>query len=110
MKLLNIKRALFYRHLVLKQWDHYSELETNILLAIFLMNEDAKRCSSNTLFCYLSKIRRTPYKKKFLIILKQFKSKELIRVFGKGRTVNMVLTLEGKLHLYDLEKRVKQIY
>lgn len=91
----------------MKQRDHYSEVETYILLCIFIMNNNGVRCSCNTLFKKLSKIHRTPYKKKLLLIVRNFKEQDLIRVLGKGAGTNLVLSQQGKLHLFDLEEKLR---
>ena len=60
------------------------QIEAHILVCIFIMNNNGERCSCNTLFKKLSKIHSTPYKKKLLLIVRNFKEQDLIRVFGKG--------------------------
>ena len=93
----------------MKQFDHYSEVETHILVSIYLMNNDGKRCSCNTLFAYLSKIHRTPYKKKLLLIVKKLKEQNRVRGTGEGRGTNLVITEYGRQYLFHLEKKIRGI-
>ena len=109
MRATQLKRALLFRYVLNKQRDHYSEVETYILLCIFMMNNSGERCSCNTLFKKLAKIHRTPYKKKLLSIVRKFKEQDLIRSFGKGPGTNLVLSQQGKLHLFDLEEKLRGI-
>lgn len=109
MRATQLKRSLLFRYVLMKQFDHYSEVETHILTSIYLMNVDHKRCSGNTLFKYLSKIHRTPSKKKLLLIVKKFKEQERVRRYGKGPGTNLVLTEHGKQYLFDLERKLKGI-
>ena len=104
MRATQLKRALLFRYVLMKQIAHYSEVETYILLCIFMMNNNGERCSCNTLFRKLAKIHRTPYKKKLLLIVRNFKEQDLVRSFGKGAGTNLVLSQRGKQHLFDLEE------
>ena len=103
MKINNLTKCFLFRLALRKTIDYYSEREINFLIGIFLMNKNAKRCSGNTLFTYLSKVYRTPDKKYMLSVLRKFKSEDLIRVLIKGPGTNIVLTEYGKQHLSDLE-------
>lgn len=107
MTTTQLKRALLFRYVLNKYFDHYTEVETYILISIYIMNTQGKRCSCNTLFTYLSKIHRTPYKKKMLLIVKNFIEQGRIRVLGKGPGTNLVLTEYGKQYLIHLEKKMR---
>lgn len=109
MKTIQLKRSFLFRHILVKQWNQYSEVETNVLIGIFLMNEGLERCSCNTLFEYLAKVRRTPYKKKLLATIRKLKSDGMVRILRKGPGTNMLLTTDGKLYLIDLEEKLRQI-
>ena len=109
MRATQLKRALLFRYVLNKQRDHYSEVETYILLCIFMMNINGERCSCNNLFKKLSKIHRTPYKKKLLLIVRNFKEQDLVRSFGKGAVTYLVLSEQGKQHLFDLEEKLRGI-
>jgi hypothetical protein len=109
MRATQLKRILLFRKILNKEVDHYTEVETNILIGIYIMNIEHKRCSGNTLFNYLSKINRTPYKKKLLLTIRKFKQEEMIRTFGKGAGTNILLTLEAKLILFRLEEKMRSV-
>ena len=102
MRATQLKRSRLFRYVLMKQFDHYSEVETYILMSIHLMNNQGKRCSCNTLFTYLSKIHRTPYKKKLFMIIKNLKEQGRIRGLGKGRGANLVITEYGRQYLFHL--------
>lgn len=109
MKITQLKRSFLFRYILLKQWQHYTEVETNILMGIYLMNTSFKRCSCNTLFEYLSKVHRTPYKKALLSTLRKFKQEGLIRVLGKGPGTKIHLTNDANLYLLRLEEKLKNL-
>ena len=109
MKLTYLNRSFFFRSTLLKVGRHYSEVETNGLIGIYLMNCDLIRCSCNTLTVFLSKMHRTPYKKTLLATLRKFKQDGIIRQTGKGRGTNMHLTIEGNLYLFRLEGKVRRV-
>ena len=104
MRVTNLKRSFLFRQILLKREDHYTEVETNVLIGIYLMNNKYLRCSCNTLFKYLSSVHRTPYKKTLLLTLKKFRQEGMINKNGKGLTTKIHLTLKGELHLYELER------
>ena len=107
MRATNLKRSFLFRYILLKQWRHYTEVETNVLIGIHLMNQKSERCSCNTLFKYLSKVHRTPYKKKLLFILRKFKEDGMIRILGKGPGTKIKLTTDAILHLFQLEEKLR---
>ena len=109
MTATQLKRSLLFRYILIKQFDHYSEVETHILISIYLMNNDGKRCSCNTLFAFLSKIHRTPYKKKLILILKKLKEQDRIKSFGKGSGTNLIITEYGRQYLFHLERKIRGI-
>ena len=109
MKLTYLNRFFLFRSILLKQGQHYTEVETNVLIGIYLMNSDLVRCSCNTLTVYLSKMHRTPYKKTLLATLQKFKQDGVIRQTGKGRETNMHLTIEGKMYLFRLEGKISMV-
>lgn len=109
MTATQLKRSLLFRYILMKQFDHYSEVETHILVGIYLMNNDGKRCSCNTLFTFLSKIHRTPYKKKLLLIVKKLKEQNRIKGIGNGRGTNLVITEYGRQYLFHLEKKMTDV-
>ena len=109
MRATQLKRALLLRYILMKHIDHYSEVETYILMCIYFMNNNYERCSCNTLFIKLSKIHRTPYKKKLLLIVRNFKEKDLVRCLGKAAGTNLVLSQRGKLHLFELERKLRSV-
>ena len=104
MRVTNLKRSFLFRKILLKREDHYTEVETNVLIGIYVMNNNYLRCSCNTLFKYLSSVHRTPYKKTLLLTLKKFRQEGMINKNGKGLTTKIHLTLKGELHLYELER------
>ena len=108
MKAIQLKRSFLFRFILLKQWPHYKEVETNILIGIYLMNCDLERCSCNTLSAYLSKIHRTPHKKTLLATLRKFKEGEFIRVNGRGPGTSIHLTIAAELYLFELEAKLKR--
>lgn len=109
MRATQLKRSLIFRFILLNKIDHFTEVETHTLIAIYLMNIDYQRCSGNTLFKYLSKIHRTPYRKRLLLTLRNFKETGIIRLSGKGPGTNLFLTEHGKQYLFDLERKLKGI-
>ena len=106
MKAIQLKRFFLFRFILLKLWPHYTEVETNILIGIYLMNCDFERCSCNTLSAYLSKMHRTPHKKTLLATLRKFKQDGVTRITGKGRGTNNHLTMDGTLYLARLEEKL----
>lgn len=104
-----LKRHFLFRKILNKELNHYTEVETNILIGIYIMNIEHNRCSGNTLFNYLSKINRTPYKKKLLLTIRKFKQEGMIKKFGKGAGTNILLTLEAKLNLFRLEEKMRRV-
>lgn len=108
MRVTNLKRSFLCRKILLKREDHYTEVETNVLVGIYLMNNKYLRCSGNTLFKYLSTVHRTPYKKTLFITLKKFKQDGMINKNGKGLT-KIYLTLKGELHLFELERLIMKV-
>jgi len=100
-------RNLLYRQALRKQFNSYTEFETNILIGIYVMNAQAMRCSGNTLFNYLATIHRTPYKKNLLATLRKFKKEDRIRGNNAGAGTNIRLTEFGKQYLFDLEERLR---
>jgi hypothetical protein len=109
MRATQIKRSFLFRYVLLKQYSNYTEVETNILIGIYIMNERYERCSCNTLFEYLSKVHRTPYKKTLLTTIRKFKQEEMIRVYSKGPGTKIHLTMDGKLYLHNLEERLRRV-
>ena len=109
MKFINLKQSFLFRSILLKEGQHYTEVETNVLIAIYLMNCNLERCSCNTLSAYLLKVHRTPHRKTFLATLRKFKQDGVIRQMGKGRETNMNLTMDGTLYLYRLEGKVSMV-
>ena len=102
---IQLKRIFLFRE-VLKDHDgHYSEKETQILIAIYLMGESCIRCSGYTLFKKISKVHRTSQKKGLLIIIKKFKSDGMVRSTGS----KIELSLKGKLHLLELERLLGKV-
>ena len=109
MKFTHLKRSFLFRKILLKEWPHYTEVETNVLIAIYLMNCDLERCSCNTLSAYLSKVHRTPHKKTLLAILRKFKQEGVIRKIGKGPGTKILLTMDGTFYLQRLEEKIRRI-
>jgi len=109
MRATELKRNLLFRKVLNKEFNHYSEVETNILISIYFMNIQYERCSGNSLFKYLSKINRTPYKKKLLLAIRKFKQEGMIKVNGKGASTNILLTQDAKLILFRLEEKVRRV-
>lgn len=109
MRIIQLTRCLLFRYVLKKQVESYTEVEINILVCIYLMNNQAKRCSCNTLINYLSKLNRTPSRKKLLYTLRRFKDEGIVRVFGKGPGTNVLLTTLGKIYLNELEDELKGI-
>lgn len=109
MNTTQLKRLFLFRVILTKQFENYSEVETNVLIAIYLMNKQFKRCTGNTLLDYLSAIHRTPYKKRLLGTIRRLKTDGMIRLVGKGASSKIVLTLEGDLYLIRLEERMRKI-
>jgi hypothetical protein len=109
MNTTQLKRLFLYRAILKKQFENYSEVETNVIIAIYLMNKQFKRCTGNTLLDYLSAIHRTPYKQRLLGTLRRLKMDAMIRVVGKGAKSKIVLTLEGDLYLIRLEESLRKI-
>ena len=110
MKLTHLKQSFLFRNILLKEWPHYTEVETNVLIAIYLMNCDLERCSCNTLCAYLSKVHRTPHKKTLLATLRKFKQEGVIRKIGKGPGTKIHLTMDSIIYLSNLEKSITRIY
>ena len=108
MKFTHLKRSFLFRKILLKEWPHYTEVETNVLIAIYLMKCDLERCSCNTLSAYLSKVHRTPHKKTLLATLRKFKQEGVIRKIGKGPGTKLHLTMDGNLYLMRLEDKVRR--
>ena len=108
MKFTHLKRSFLFRKILLEEWPHYTEVETNVLIAIYLMNCDLERCSCNTLSAYLSKVHRTPHKKTLLATLRKFKQEGITRVTGKGPGTRIYLTMDGTLYLIGLEKKLRK--
>ena len=109
MKITYLKRSFFFRRVLAKGWPKYSEVETNVMIGIYLMNNSFERCSCNTLFAYLSKVHRTPYKKTLLATLRKFKQEGIIRVSCKGPGTKIHLTMEGTLYLIRLEEKLRRV-
>ena len=109
MKPTQLKRVFLFRSILNKQYGNYTEVEINIITAIYLMNEKNLRCSGNTLFTYLSAIHRTPSKKSLLFTIRKLKEREMIRVIGKGAGLKINLSLQGKIYLMDLEGKLRRI-
>ena len=109
MRLTQLKRIFLFRYVLSKQFDHYTEVETNVLMGIFAMEEKCERCSCNTLLEYLSKMHRTPYKKTLLLTIRKLKENGMIRSINKGPATKIHTTLKGLLHLMELEKKLKGI-
>ena len=108
MKFTHLNRSFLFRKILLKEWPHYTEVETNVLIAIYLMNCNLERCSCNTLSEYLSMVHRTPHKKTLLATLRKFKREGVTRVTGKGPGTKIHLTMDGNLYLYRLEEKVSR--
>ena len=109
MKTTNIKRAFLFRHVLNKEWPHYTEVQTNVMIGICLMNEKYDRCSCNTLIDYLNKVHRTPYRKSLLSTIRKFKEDGIVRIYGKGAGTKIHLTTEGQLYLSRLEEKLKRV-
>ena len=109
MKFTQLKRSFLFRNILFKDWQNYSEVEINVVIGIYSMNYEFKRCSSNTLFRYLSKLHRTPYKKTLLATLRKFKQEGVIRVTGKGPGTKIHLTMDGTLYLSRIEEKLRRI-
>jgi len=109
MKFTYLKRSFLFRKILLKEWQHYTEVETNVMVGIYIMNETGERCSCNTLFAHLSAVHRTPYKKTLLATLRKFKQDGVIRVTSKGPGTKIHLTMDGTLYLLNLERRIRNI-
>lgn len=108
MNITNLKRQLFFKYALNKYEDHFSEMESNILIAIHLMNSHSERCSSNTLILFLKKIKHTPRKQNLLKVIRKFKQKELVRGYGKRNGTNILLTIEGNKYLHGLEHQLRR--
>lgn len=109
MKVTQLKRTFLFRYVLLKQWQHFTEVETNILIAIYLMNIKCERCTCNILFKYLSKYHRTPYRKTLLFTIRKFKQDGMIRIIGKGAGIKIHLTIDGNLYLMRLEEKIRGV-
>lgn len=108
MRITQLKKHLLFRKILNKELD-YTEVETNILICIFIMNIQYERCSGNTLFEYLSKLHHTPYRKKLLSIVRKFKHEGMIKILGKGAGTNIILTQDAKLILFELEAKIRRV-
>ena len=108
MNITNLKRQLFFKYALNRYADHFSEMESNILIAIFLMNAHYERCSCNTLTLFLSKIKHTPRKQNLIITIKKFKQLDFVRVYGKRNATNILLTTEGNKYVQGLEKQLRR--
>lgn len=108
MKITHLKRSFLFRKILLKEWQHYTEVETNVMVGIYIMNETGERCSCNTLFTHLSAVHRTPYKKTLLATLRKFKQEGIIRLISKGPGTKIRLTMDGTLYLLGLEKKLRR--
>ena len=106
MRVTNLKMSFLYRQILLKREDHYTEVETNVLVGIYLMNNKYLRCSGNSLFKYLSTVHRTPYKKSLLQTIRKFNQHGIVRIIGKGACVKIYITMDGNLYLSSLEKKL----
>lgn len=106
---LHLKRYLVFRSILMKEFDHYTERELNVLICIDVMAMKEEHCSRNNMFKYLSELHRTPYKKTFLSTIRKFINAGMIRVAGKGANTKIVLTIEGNLHLLRLEEKLSRI-
>ena len=109
MRATELKRTLLFRKVLNREFHHYSEVETNILISIYFMNMQYNRCSGNSLFKYLSKINRTPYRKNLLFTIRKFKHQGMIKVNGKGAGTNIILTQNAKLILFRLEEKLRRV-
>lgn len=107
MEVTKLKQVFLYRYLIGKECPHYSEVETNVMIGIYLMNKKYERCSCNTLFEYLSKVHRTPYRKTLLSTIRKFKEDGVIRINGSGINKSLKLNAIGQLYLIELEKKLK---
>lgn len=107
MKITNIKRVFLFRYVLNKEWPNYTEVQTNVMIGIYLMNQKFERCSCNTLIDYLSKVCRTPNKKTLLSTIRKFKEDDIVRIYGKGAGTKIKLTTDGELYLTRLEEKLK---
>lgn len=110
MRATQLKRSFYYRYVLRKEYKPYTEVETNVMVGIYIMNETGERCSCNTLFAYLSKVHRTPYKKTLLATLRKFKQEGIIRVISKGPGTKIHLTIQGTLYLLGLEEKLRNLH
>lgn len=104
-----LNRIFFFRTILSEEFNKYSEVETNVLIGIYLMNKKYERCSSKTLSEFLSKIHRTPNKKTLLASIRKFKMEDMIRICRAGQGIKMHLTMHGILYLFELEKKLKML-
>lgn len=109
MEPTQLKRIFLFRSILQKKDNHYTEVETNIMIAIYLMSKKLERCSGNTLFVYLSKIYRTPSKKKLLATIRKLKEKEMIEVTSKGAGLKIHLRIKGVNYLMELEDNLRRV-
>lgn len=107
MTITHLRRSFLFRVALNKTINTHTELETNFLIGIYLMNKDLKRCSGNSLYKLLSNVYRMPDKKKMLGMIRSFKSKGLVHISGNGASTSITLTQDAKQFLFDLEKKLK---
>lgn len=109
MRITQLTRSLLFRSIVKKQRDHYTAGETSILICIYIMNSKGHRCSCNTLFKYMAEIHRTPYKKKFLSLIRSLIQEGMIRRYGRAGGTNLIITTAGRLYLHELEEKLRKL-
>lgn len=105
MRPVQLKRCFLLREVLINQVNHYSEKETQILVAIYLLNKSLIKCTSISLFKKMAKVHRTCQKKALLITIKKFKHDQMIETIGS----KIYLTLKGELHLYELERLLVKV-
>lgn len=109
MEPIQQKRVFLFRSVLNKQYNPYTEVETNIMIAIYSMGKKLERYSGNTLFVYLSKIYRTPSKKNLLATIRKLKKKEMIEVTSKGAGLKIHLRIKGVNYLMELENNFRRV-
>lgn len=109
MEPTQLQRVFLFRSVLNKQYHKYTEVETNIMIGIYLMNKKGEKCSGNTLFVYLSKIHRTPSKKGLLATIRKLNAQEMLRITSKGAGLKIHLRLDGINYLKELEGSLRKV-
>ena len=105
-KLTRLNRVLLLRKFLMRQYEQYTEAEVNLMICIYEMNEREECCTRKTIFEFLSKIHRTPYKKKLLATIRKFKKDEMIRITKRARVSHIEIGIHGYLFLSRVDSEL----